>query len=384
MKIAYISPVSFSDVDISLISEMQHYADISYFLYLYPNGLKGAAVNINNVYSGNGVFLHHVYPELKKMSKFLNKSVFYVFNTTKNSTFSWQRIKASFLLYKKIKEERYDIIHYTWFPGINMYWLYLFRNKLVLTIHDPIPHSSLKSKFQLFDRKVAMHFCKHFILLNKKQKKDFITKYKININKQVIFDSKLSCYNYLQLYNKDSFINEKYILFFGKIYSYKGLQFLLPAMRLVHKQYPNVKLIVAGSGVFCFDIKQYESLDYIEIRNRFIPDDELATLIRNCLFVVAPYIDATQSGVVMSAFAFNKPCLVTNVGALPEMVIDNMFGRVIESSNEMALVNAICEMLSDEELLSSYSKNIESMYKEGKMSWNYISKGLIRFYMNIN
>lgn len=45
-------------------------------------------------------------------------------------------------------------------------------------------------------------------------------------------------------------------------------------------------------------------------------------MIRNCEFTVVPYIDATQSGVIMSAYAFNKPCVATNVGGLPEMVID--------------------------------------------------------------
>ena len=37
-------------------------------------------------------------------------------------------------------------------------------------------------------------------------------------------------------------------------------------------------------------------------------------------FMVCPYTDATQSGVIMSAFAFNKPVIATDVGGLPEMV----------------------------------------------------------------
>ena len=77
---------------------------------------------------------------------------------------------------------------------------------------------------------------------------------------------------------------------------------------------------MAGGGKFHFDVSEYEALDYIGIRNRFIPDDEMVALIKNCAFMVCPYTDATQSGVIMSAFAFNKPVIATDVGGLPEMV----------------------------------------------------------------
>ena len=85
----------------------------------------------------------------------------------------------------------------------------------------------------------------------------------------------------------------------------------MPAFVKIHDTYPDVKLIVAGGGEFCFDDSLYKNLDYIEFRHRFIPDTELIDLIKHCKFMVCPYTDATQSGVIMSAFAFNVPVLAT-------------------------------------------------------------------------
>ena len=111
---------------------------------------------------------------------------------------------------------------------------------------------------------------------------------------------------------------------------YKGLDYLLPAMQHVHQQCPDCKLIVAGGGTFHFDITPYHTLSYIDVRNRFIPDSELVALIQHAAFMVCPYTDATQSGVIMSAYAFEKPVIATNVGGLPEMVSHQHYGLIIK------------------------------------------------------
>lgn len=384
MKVAYISSVSFSDVDLSLLLELQNSVDLTYYLQVYPSGKRGAAVNINSVYPQSGCFSHDIYPELATLQSVVRKTELKVINRTKDRTLSWPDIKSSYSLYKHLKKGHYDVIHLTWPPGLTTIWLYLFyRRKIILTVHDPIPHSSLTSKAQIFTRNLSMWLCRHFILLNTSQRDEFIKYYKIKNHKQNIYSSKLSCYNYLKAYVSDIKFEYKYILFFGKIYSYKGLQYLFPAMKLVHEQHPDIKLLVAGSGDFCFDIKEYEHLDYIIIKNRFIPDSELAGLIDNALFVVAPYTDATQSGVVMSAFAFNKPCLVTRVGALPETVLDHSFGRVVEALNIEALATTICEMISDQDSLKKYSENIQLEYGNGNHSWKEIAAGITNVYKRV-
>ena len=101
-----------------------------------------------------------------------------------------------------------------------------------------------------------MRLGKHFILLKKKQKDVFMNYYKIKDGIQNVYLSKLGSYDYLNLYEQrnNSMKKERYVLFFGKILSYKGLKYLLPAMELVHKTHTSCKLIVAGSGEFDFDV----------------------------------------------------------------------------------------------------------------------------------
>lgn len=385
MKVAYISSAAFSDVDFSLLNHLQQCDSIDYYLHIYPSGLKGATIDLNATYKQSGVFSCSIYPELSTLSNKLKNTSIYVCNSSNDRVFSVERFRASLQLFRHIRKNNYDIIHYTWFPNFSLLWLYFFRDKLVFTIHDPLPHSSLKSKTQLLYRRIAMLLGKHFILLNETQRTEFIKYYNINLKRQHIYSSRLGPYDYLTLYQKEPHITkaDKYILFFGKIFSYKGLKYLLPAMRVVHRLHPNIKLIIAGSGTFDFDITEYTTEPYITILNRFIPESELVQLIRGALFVVAPYTDATQSGVVMTAYAFDKPCIVTNVGALPSVVKHMKTGLVIPASNTEAIADAITLLLSQEDLLTIFSQNIHKEFNTGKMSWNSIAMDMHKTYEEI-
>lgn len=155
-------------------------------------------------------------------------------------------------------------------------------------------------------------------------------------------------------------------------------------MKLVHNANPNIYLVVAGGGNFPIDVSEYLKLDYIEFIHRFIPDVELAHLIKNCSFAICPYTDATQSGVVMSTFTFCKPMLATNVGGLPEMIHDNIHGRIIEPCDIKKLAETILKMYNDKESLKRYSINIQNDYHgTGILSWRKTSEKVLEAYKTI-
>lgn len=171
---------------------------------------------------------------------------------------------------------------------------------------------------------------------------------------------------------------------FGNILSHKGADYLLEAMELVHKTIPSAKLVVAGRWKWNYDKYDYfKNKSFIYLIDKFIPDSSLAQLIRNSSICVTPYLDATQSGVIMSAFAYNKPCIATNVGGLPEMVVDKKFGKIVPPKNIDALANSIIELLHDHNLLCDYKYNIKNEYELGNKSWNIISDKLIDIYKEI-
>jgi glycosyltransferase involved in cell wall biosynthesis len=132
-------------------------------------------------------------------------------------------------------------------------------------------------------------------------------------------------------------VNDKIILFFGFIRQYKGLDILLQAMAEPALKASGIKLLVAGE--FYEDRKPYVEMivqlaisDQLILRTDFIQDSEVRYYLSAADFVIQPYRNATQSGVTPLAYHFEKPMLVTNVGALPDMVPHGKVGVVCEPS----------------------------------------------------
>lgn len=373
MKTAYLGKIQLSDVDLSYLNAAQRETDITYFLEITPRFLKGPAFNIEKIYKKTGIFKAvDVYPQFASLAGFINIDKFYVINTAGKL---WQ-IKAfltNLLLLIFIVRNKFDIIHLVWPPNIYEFVIYFLRKRMILTVHDPFPHTGLDTFIVRLRRKFAFRLIPKFLILNKAQKQEFIDFY--NINSQRIIDSRLSSYTYLNTIKPQNLrFKSRYILFAGKISRYKGIEYLLPAMVEVHKSHPDVRLIVAGGGSFHFDISKYKELDYIEFRNRFIPNNELVTLIKDSEFLVCPYTDATQSGVIMSAFAFYKPVIATNVGGLPEMLENGKYGMLVNNKNTEALATGIASLLSNKQQLDTYSERISEDYATGEKSWIHIAR----------
>lgn len=382
LKIAYLSGRFFSDVDLSFLMEAKEMAEIDYYVPIFRKYYKGAAFNIQKPSPKFGIYpAIELYPELTPCSRLIDAYRFFVVNLY--AMHMWD--PRNLWLYARLawRLRKYDVIHITDFPQYYESPLYFLRKKIVLTVHDPIPHSASVSNKPLVlkARKWGFRLLNHFIILNSAQKEECIT---LNhLEKKHIYDSRLGRYDYLKMYSQPNNKMGNYFLFFGQITEHKGIDYLLEAMKRVHTQYPNMRLIVAGKGEYPFDISEYQKLDYIEFRNRFIPDDELAELIQGAYCAVCPYKDATQSGVVMSAFAFNKPIIATNVGGLPEQVEHDKYGLIVPPCDVDALANAMIRLLSQPEKLQEYADNIERDYSEGPKSWKEIAKKLNIIYQEI-
>jgi len=131
----------------------------------------------------------------------------------------------------------------------------------------------------------------------------------------------------------------KYLLFFGFIRDYKGLDILLQAMTNEQIKNENIQLIVAGE--FYSNEEKYRKYiaDHhlskkVILHTEFIPNHRVGTYFSACDVVVQPYKTATQSGVTQVAYQFEKPMIVTRVGGLPEIVLHNKTGFVCEVSHQ--------------------------------------------------
>ncbi len=171
-----------------------------------------------------------------------------------------------------------------------------------------------------------------------------------------------------------------YLLFFGFIRAYKGLDLLLKAMAEPGiKALKNVKLIVAGE--FYEDAAPYheliEKLDLqgqLILRTDFIPNAEVRHYFCAADLIVQPYKHATQSGVTQVAYHFNKPMVVTNVGGLAELVPDGEVGYVV-APEPQPIAAAILDFYNSD-IVRKLEQNIK-LHKQ-RFSWASFTQNIYR------
>ncbi|TRX20573.1 glycosyltransferase family 4 protein [Flavobacterium franklandianum] len=384
MRLLYYTKPPFLDCDLPYLkSQKENISELYTIIDLPSFFLRSSVLDIAKQISKPGIFKASQYKEIIFFEDYLDLDKTYVVNRTNKKVFSVSNLILNFKLFFFILKIRPTIIHSTVFYDFQELFLYFFRKKTIVTVHDPFPHSGEGNFRKYFFRKLGFTLLNNFIILNKKQKTQFIATYKLE-NKNV-YESNLSIYNVYNLYLGQFSENKplKSILFFGRISPYKGINILLEAMKYVHSIHPDVKLIIAGNGEYYFDKTEFEQLDYIEFRNRYIPNAELVKLIKDSLFVVCPYIDATQSGVVMTSYAFCKPVIASNIGGLSEMVIDKVTGCLVEPNDIIELQNSIIELVSNKKLLDTMEKNVFDHFHQGQRGWTKISKDLFIVYNTI-
>lgn len=168
-----------------------------------------------------------------------------------------------------------------------------------------------------------------------------------------------------------------YMLFFGFIRDYKGLDLLLEAMADKRLKDKNVKLIVAGefynNSEKYFELeKKYDVADKIIWRNDFIPDSQVATYFSAADIIVQPYKSATQSGVTQIAYHFEKPMLVTNVGGLAEIVPDGKVGYVVKP--DAPSIAAALSDFYDNSRMPDFAENLR--VEKQKYAWSRMTESI--------
>lgn len=186
----------------------------------------------------------------------------------------------------------------------------------------------------------------------------------------------------LKILNLDE--SSHYVLFFGFIRSYKGLDLLLSAFSDGRLRDMNVKLIVAGefyenSEPYLNQIEKLQISDRVVLCTDFIPDGKVNLYFRACDIVAQPYKSATQSGVTQIAFHFEKPMLVTNVGGLPEIVPNGKIGYVVEP-DDREIANALIDYYANERE-ACFTENIKD--EKNKYAWSNMTNAISELMQSI-
>ena len=167
------------------------------------------------------------------------------------------------------------------------------------------------------------------------------------------------------------------LLFFGYIREYKGLKHLIRALPEIRARRPQAHLFVVGD-FWENNREEYEQLiretgtgDAITLVDGYLPDDEVEPYFAAADLCVLPYESATQSGVIQIAYSFGLPVIATEVGGLPEVVLDNRTGFVVPPKDAKALSQAVVRFF-EENKAESFKENIKE--EDSRYSWDRMTE----------
>lgn len=156
------------------------------------------------------------------------------------------------------------------------------------------------------------------------------------------------------------------ILFPGKAQPRKGLEFLIRAQPFVTEKMPNARFLIAAHGE---DLPRCRALvvdeSKFEFQEGFLTSAKMAECFQKASLVALPYLSASTSGMLTTAYVFGKPVVATNVGALPEYVQEGKTGFLVPPADPERLADAIVRILNDNALHRRMEENARQwVYRE--------------------
>lgn len=175
---------------------------------------------------------------------------------------------------------------------------------------------------------------------------------------------------------------DRVLLFFGFVREYKGLKYLLQAMPDIMKKLDEVRLLIVGDfpenkAEYLKLIEKLGIVSVVDIYDGYIPDKEVEKFFAASDLVTLPYISATQSGIVQIAYGFEKPVIATNVGGLPEVVLDRKTGYIVESQNSTVLAQQIIRFFKENKASEFHQGIKEESYR---YSWERMAETVENLY----
>lgn len=169
----------------------------------------------------------------------------------------------------------------------------------------------------------------------------------------------------------------RYILFFGLIRDYKGLDLLLKAYADSRLRNLNVRLLVTGefygSSDKYFELEKKLGLEGLVIwKNEFVPANEVRYCFGAADLIAQPYKTATQSGVSQIAYHFEKPMLVTKVGGLAEIVPNGIAGYAVEPEPSL-IADGLVDFFTNNRLEQFTAGVLE---QKNRYSWSKMTQAI--------
>jgi glycosyltransferase involved in cell wall biosynthesis len=258
------------------------------------------------------------------------------------------------------------------------------RPPIVMSVHDPEPHSGEENWRKKLARRLAYPLTDRFVLHSGAAKSDFATRHGLDASSIVV--ARLGVYSVFREWAPVvAHSHAPTVLFFGRLSPYKGLDVFYDAASRIASRIPGVAFVVAGRPVEGYTPPVPPRLDgssTVEVLHRYLSSAETAQLFQRASVVVCPYRDATQSGVVLTAYAFRVPVVATAVGGMPEYVVPEKTGLLVPVGDAAAVADAACRILSDEAFARRLREGTAAA-EHNELSWNNTASVLLDTYERI-
>jgi glycosyltransferase involved in cell wall biosynthesis len=384
MKVAYYTSTFFMDVMLETIQAIKNKVELYVFIEISENSKNATLLNIESIEKFNfieepeTVIGHEKWRYFKPYFDGVKSVKFIVFKNRKS--FSLNTFIKSYFFGNYLKKLKISIFHFDNISQRSLGLYYTLKKiKTCISVHDPKSHTGEENWRDDVVNKVYYKLAKGFVFYSSFSKNEFSRIYpKINSPFHVI---SLLPYTFIRNFLKKN--KEEYILFFGRLSYYKGIDILLDAIPKVLNKFPNQKFLIAGANQYDYIINQSKEIDFgknVKLVEKYLSIEEIAEYISCSKFVVCPYREATQSGVLMTAFASDKFVITTNVGSFKEYVHNGQNGIVITPDAD-SLATVIIDALNN----SNY-KQYNTQYSASKYSSEIdnIGKTLIDLYKRIS
>lgn len=365
MRVSWITPASFVDVDLPIIAELQKEISIYWQIIVFGRVNEDLQHFVES-HINNSPNIRCEYIEIPYRVFDIRTMIHYC-----------RVLKKAILFSPDLYYTSDGMAPF----GPMIYRLYLNRKKTIAACHNvSTPKGANQETYNKLFTHLYLNTFNNINVFSDSQLEILKQKYS---NKNVLV-TPLAIKDYGEPTIKEKVFNEKEIvfLFFGIISPYKRLDLLIEASQKVYEQgYKNIRIKIAGS---CKAWSDYEAkIKYPELfdtRIERIPNSEVANLFSECDYFVMPYKDIAQSGAITVAYRYNLPIILSDLPQFRPFGVDGETGFFFESGNAQDLGRKMIEVLEGGAQMHDRLKNGLSTFVKDRYSTPAIAKKYLAYF----
>ncbi len=269
-------------------------------------------------------------------------------------------IKSQRKLMRHIRKEKPNVIHFQWFKFAIYDYLMLkrIRNmgvKIVYTAHNVVQHYGIDRYTAMYDK---IYKTVDIIIVHSERTKDeLIQKYHLSEEKIKVVPHGILSFDHIDSLKVEEYVkkirrsydigDQVVFAMLGEVNFYKGVDIVIDAWKSPSlTDNDTVKLIFAGKGKY----SRLEELDTVKntiVINRFLETEEFMAILKIADFILLPYRQISQSGVLLTTLHEKKRVIVSNVGGLVDPFRFGEIGYILERLESKFLTDAILKAANE-------------------------------------